>query len=214
MVAGEERPVHRRHRTVDARLEPAATARIPHLLEIRGPAHVGLRRHAREAVGPHREDIGLDHPVPAVDVGAPEPVAQFARRHAREGREVREHHQSRDVVAPAFLPDIADDMVEALESALAAPPRRRQRLARGERVRPRASVDTRRWRRLRGPRAPRPPRDAAVAGRLERRLVGAHDGAEAIGLTVDPVDELAPADQLPHEALLARERQVERERVR
>jgi len=138
----EEGPVEPRERAVALRIERAASAVVAHAIDVRGPGDVGLRR-AQLARGEacHRQHVGLHHPVVGVDVGDPEPVAELARTHPEQGRQVGQHHQARDVVAVAGAPDVGHDGIQARQPRLGAPEGGRQRRVGVERGRAGAAIE-------------------------------------------------------------------------
>ena len=205
VVAGEEVPVHRRQRAVAARVEGAAAAEIAHPVDVSGAGDVGLGGHhlaGRERS--HRQDIGLDHPVIGVEIGGPEPVGQFARRDPEQRGDVGEHHQPRDVMAVGLAPDVLHHAVETMQPGRRAPVRGRQRRLRPQETRQRAAVAARNAR----PGLFCPARIAAVAGSIELGHRARREKAKAVGVLVHVADELAPAEDLPHEAFPRRQRRL------
>ena len=100
----------------------AVTAEVRHFIDVRRAGDVGFGGgEAAVGVGGHAEHIGLDDPVVGVDVGEPEPVGQLAGGEAAEGGEVGEDHEAGDVVGPAFVDDLLDDGVHAVETGGDAP---------------------------------------------------------------------------------------------
>ena len=86
-------------------------------------------------------------------------------------------------------------------------------MVRAQRRRQRAAVAPRRGARRTTPRRAAPRLVPSVAGALRHRLRLTSDDAKAVGRLVNVAHELAPADDLAKEALLARQGKVQREHV-
>ena len=185
-MAAQKSPVHRCNRTVFAGSERAGGAEIAHAIEVGAPCDVGLGGHQlADGEGAHAEHIGLDDPVVGVGVGGPEPVGERAWRHVQQRAEVGEHHEPRDVVGVALFPHRADGVVEASEAARGAAPEGDREGAVGVEERGRGGA----------------VRVEAGGGDVGVRW----ERAQAVGRAMHVAHELAPAEDLTYEALLARE---------
>ncbi len=95
---------------------------VGHAVDVGGAGDVGFGGgKTAVGVGGHAEDVGFDDPVVGVDVGEPEPVGELAGGEAAEVGEVGQDHEAGDVVRPAFVDDLRDDGVHAMEAGFDAP---------------------------------------------------------------------------------------------